>query len=330
MRYQLQVNVERWPLRQAFTIARGSKIEAEVIVVQISDGTYTGCGECVPYKRYSEDIVSVHAQIESVRAEVENGLDVEGLQTLLPAGAARNALDCALWDLRCKQQQCSIYQLLDIASVVSIPIMQTLSLDTPQAMARAAAQHPPGSMLKIKLGQGVNLDIERLAAIHAATPDTRWVLDVNEGWTLEELSNLLPELKRYPVVFLEQPVHRDNEQALAHYQGAIKFCADESFHDRSSLSDMQGLYQVVNIKLDKTGGLTEALATIKAAKSAGLEIMLGCMVCTSLGILPALLFAGMADFVDLDGAMFLATDRENGIEYVNSLINSPLYPLWGL
>ena len=297
----LAVNVERWPIAGSFTISRGSKHEAVVVVATIGQGSHSGRGECVPYARYGESVEAVLRSIEGCVGNIEAGLDREQLGALLPPGAARNALDCALWDLEAKLSGKSAAELAGVRSLHEVDTAFTISLGTPEAMAaaaRAALGHP---LLKLKLGgEG---DAERLAAVRKAVPDARLIADANEAWAPQDLERLLHAAATAGVELVEQPLPAGADAMLEGLARPVPICADESVHDRAGLEAIARRYDAVNIKLDKTGGLTEALATTAAARGLGLKIMVGCMVATSLAMAPALMLAQDADWVDLDGPL---------------------------
>jgi L-Ala-D/L-Glu epimerase len=318
--------VSRWPLAAPFAISRGAKREAEVIVVEIRDGDLVGRGECVPYGRYGESIDSVGEAIASVARNIDEGLDRDALQAALPAGAARNAVDCALWDLEAKRAQKRAWEIAGLTAPRPVITAYTISLDTPAAMAAAAraADYP---LLKLKLGAAE--DASRLRAVRAAKPDARLIVDANEGWRPEELAANFAACLEAGVEMIEQPLPADDDRALSEVARPVPVCADESVHDRASLAALAGKYDLVNIKLDKAGGLTEALALADAAARAGFGIMVGSMVGTSLGVAPALLIAGRARYVDLDGPLLLARDRPEGLRYSGAEISPPSPPLWG-
>lgn len=323
----LTVADERWPIAGAFTIARGSKTEAHVVVAQIAEAGHVGRGEAVPYARYGESVASVLAEIESVRGAMEGGADRDALQRLLPAGAARNALDCALWDLEAKRSGRRVFELAGRARLDPVKTCYTLSLAAPEAMAQAARAAARRPMLKLKIGGPDDLD--RVEAVRGAAPRARLVVDANEALSFDDLKRLAPEFARLEVKLIEQPLKAGEDGALEGYQSPVLLCADESLHTRAELADCARRYGCVNIKLDKTGGLTEALALADEARSLGLEIMAGCMVGTSLAMAPALLIAQGAAFVDLDGPLLLARDREPGLTFVGSMIEPPPPELWG-
>jgi L-alanine-DL-glutamate epimerase-like enolase superfamily enzyme len=323
----LSARIERWPIAGAFTISRGAKTEAVVVVAELSDGRHRGLGECVPYPRYGESPESVFAAIESVREALAAGLDRRGLQRALPAGAARNALDCAFWDYEAKARGMPAWQLAGLLAPRPLTTAYTISLGTPESMAQAAEGACERPLLKIKLGgEG---DPERLAAIRAAAPRSELIVDANEAWTADNLGRNLAACAEAGVTLIEQPLPAGNDDALACVHRTVAICADESVHDRASLEGLAGKYDAVNIKLDKTGGLTEALAMAREAERRGLSIMAGCMVATSLSMAPAALLAQGARVVDLDGPLLLARDRENGLHYEGSLVHPPTPELWG-
>ncbi len=327
------VRVERYPIRGGFTIARGTKREAVVVtaelIAELADGrTLRGRGECVPYARYGETIEVVLAAIADQAAGIAVGMDRAGLQGAMPAGAARNALDCAFWDLEAKIAGVPVWQLAGLAAPDPVATAFTLSLGEADAMglaARAAAQMP---LLKLKLG-GAADDIERVAAVRRNAPKARLIVDANEAWAIAQLEVLAPQLAALGVALIEQPLPAGQDQALADFHSPIPLGADESCHGIDSLAALAGRYQVVNIKLDKTGGLTEALALKAAAEAAGFGIMAGCMVSTSLAMAPAFLLAQGAAFVDLDGPLLLERDRVPGIGYDGAWMSAPPKELWG-
>jgi L-alanine-DL-glutamate epimerase-like enolase superfamily enzyme len=323
----LAIRRESWPIRGTFTISRGSKTASEVVVVELAAQGHMGRGECLPYARYGESVDSVIAVIESVRWDLTNGLDRQALQSALPAGAARNALDCAFWDLEAKRAGKDVATLAGLSALHSLTTVYTLSLDTPAAMGRAAAAEAHRPLLKLKVtGEG---DLDRVAAVHANAPKARLVVDANEGWTAEHYVAFAPELKRLGVEMIEQPLPAKADAALAGVAHPIPVCADESCHDTASLPSITGRYEMINIKLDKTGGLTEALRLRRAAEAAGLGIMVGCMIATSLAMAPAILVAQGARIVDLDGPLLLARDRDHGLRYEGSTVFPPDPALWG-
>jgi L-alanine-DL-glutamate epimerase-like enolase superfamily enzyme len=323
----LSVKVERWPIRGAFAISRGAKTEAVVVVAELGDGVARGRGECVPYARYGESIDSVVAQIESLSPQLKAGLDRLALQQALPAGAARNALDCAFWDLAAKRSGVPVHELAGVGEPQPLITAFTLSLDTPAAMADAAAQCAQRELIKVKLGAPG--DPERIAAVRAAAPKATLIVDANEGWDEENLAPNLAACARAKVSLVEQPLPATKDDALAAFAHAVPICADESAHDRDSLPALAGKYEAVNIKLDKAGGLTEALAMALEAERRGLDVMVGCMVATSLAMAPAVLLAQTARYVDLDGPLLLAADRPDGLRYRQSFVYPATPTLWG-
>lgn len=324
---RLSVAVERWPIKGEFTISRGSKREATVVVATLSDGTHMGRGECVPYARYGEGVEDVVTAIASCADALTIGLTRAGLATLLPAGAARNALDCALWDFEAKRSGQSAAELAGIGALNPVLTAYTLSLDTPEAMAAKAREASAYPLLKLKLG-GVD-DAERLAAVRQAAPHVRLIADANEAWQASETESLLAAAGTAGVELVEQPLPAGKDDILAEIARPVPVCADESVHDRASLAILAGRYDAVNIKLDKTGGLTEALLVAQEARALGFKIMVGSMVATSLAMAPALLIAQDADWVDLDGPLLLARDRVPGLTYDGAKVFPPRPELWG-
>ena len=327
MGFSLTVRTERWPIAGAFTIARGAKTQAEVVVAEVSDGVHTGRGECVPYARYGATVAAVTAAIEAMGGQLAAGLTRESLQAAMPAGAARNALDCALWDVEAKQSRRPAHVLAGLAAPRALVTAFTISLGTPQTMADAAAQAASRKLLKVKLG-GAG-DPARIAAVRTAAPNAELIVDANEAWRVDNLADNLAACAKAGVTLVEQPLPAGDDTALAQIARPIPVCADESVHDRASLASLAGKYDAVNIKLDKTGGLTEALAMAQEAERLGFSIMVGCMVATSLSMAPAMLLAQCARVVDLDGPLLLARDRENGLRYEGSLVYPPSSALWG-
>lgn len=323
----LKIDVESFPLAEVFTIARGSRTSAEVIACTIDSGTAVGRGECVPYRRYGETLESVREEIEAVRREIEAGADRMRVQHLLSAGAARNALDCALWDLEAKASGTRVAERVNAGRPTPLTTAFTISLAEPEEMAAKAraASHRP--LLKIKLG-GEN-DAARLQAVAAAAPQSRLIVDANEGWTEDNIHENLAQAVRCNVALIEQPLPAGKDAILRQIEHSVPICADESVHTRNEIAALKGLYDAVNIKLDKTGGLTEALELRKAARAAGFSIMVGCMVGTSLAMAPAMLLAQDADYVDLDGPLLLARDRQPALSYDGSLVSPPAPALWG-
>jgi len=326
---ELSVQIEHWPLGGAFTISRGSKTEAVVVTAELRDGIHRGRGECVPYARYGETPEGVVAAIEAMRPALRNGLDRAASQAAMPAGAARNALDCAYWDLNAKQTGRRVHELAGLATPKPLVTAFTISLAAPAAMAEAAERAASRPLLKVKLGGGDDDDSRRIAAVRRAAPRTRLIVDANEGWSEANLAQNLSACANAGVTLIEQPLPEGRDAALARITRPIPVCADESVHDRASLDALAGKYDAINVKLDKAGGLTEALALLAAAERRGLAIMVGCMVATSLAMAPAMLVAQRASVVDLDGPLLLANDRADGLRYNGSLMHPPEPALWG-
>ncbi len=320
---QIEVCRDVFRLAQAFTISRGSRTEANVLTASISDGAYQGWGECVPYARYGETLDSVEAQIAGLPAD----LNRDTLCSLLPAGAARNAVDCALWDLEAKRAGKRAWQLAGLSEPGAEITAYTLSLASPVEMRRQAENNAHRPLLKIKLGTPD--DMHRLEAVRAGAPKARIIVDANEGWSAEVYAELAPHLVRLGVDLVEQPLPAGDDEALIGMDRPVPVCADESCHDRASLAGLKGKYDVVNIKLDKTGGLTEALALRDAALAEGYGVMVGCMVGSSLAMAPATLVAQGASFVDLDGPLLLAEDRETPLIFDGAGVHPPNAGLWG-
>ena len=301
------VRAESWPIAGEFRIARGARGAAQVVVVELACRGRVGRGECVPYARYGESQESVRAAIESTLAGMQELPSRAWVQEALAPGAARNAIDCALWDLESKQTGQSAWELAGLGQAPApMRTMRTVSVDAPEKMAEAARSLARAQVLKVKVDGGD--DLARLRAVHESVPDAKLVVDPNEGWNETQLERWLPELAALGVVVLEQPLPADRDRALAAMRGQVPLCADESFHDRSSFAHVRGRYDLVNVKLDKAGGLTEALACMREATAQGFGTMVGCMVATSLAVAPALLLEG-ADYVDLDGPLLLERDR---------------------
>ena len=323
----LTVRSERWPIAGAFTISRGSKTEAEVVVAELTEGAICGRGECVPYARYGETIASVAAEIAGLAEDIACGLGRTDLQRALPAGAARNALDCAFIDLEAKRSGRPVHECLGLDPPRPLLTAYTISLGTPDAMAAAAAAASERPLLKVKLGgEG---DADRIAAVRRAAPRAELIVDANEGWRPENLSPHLAACAAVGVTLVEQPLPAADDAALATITRQTLVCADESVHDRASLGALAGKYDAVNIKLDKAGGLTEALALAAVAEAMGFALMVGCMVSTSLAIAPAMLVAQRARVVDLDGPLLLAKDRPHGMRYAGSILHPAERDLWG-
>jgi len=321
---EVTVEAEVFRLAQAFTISRGSRTEARVLTARVAEGGARGWGECVPYARYGETPESVAEQVRELDPE---GLTRATLLERLPAGAARNALDCALWDLEAKRTGKRVWELAGLAAPGPEITAYTLSLDTPEAMSAAAAANAHRPLLKIKLGTPD--DMPRLEAVRAGASDARIIVDANEGWSREVYADLAPHLARLGVALVEQPVPAGEDEALRGLARPVPLCADESVHDRATLGRLEGLYDMINIKLDKTGGLTEALALRAEAEARGFGIMVGCMVGSSLAMAPAVLLGQGAAVVDLDGPLLLAEDRPAPLVYDAAGVHPPTPALWG-
>lgn len=327
MQQSLSIAVERFPIAGAFTIARGSRTESVVVTATVTRQGARGRGECVPYARYGESVESVVNAIGGVRAAIEAGADRHRLQALLPAGAARNALDCALWDLDAKLSGVPAHVLAGLDRLAPVVTAYTISLGTPEVMAAAAAKAAHRPVLKIKLGgEG---DPARIHAVRNAAPDSELIVDANEAWRLETYAANMQACVQAGVVLIEQPFPAGEDAALVSLPRPIAICADESVHDRTGLAALRTRYDAINIKLDKTGGLTEALALAAEAERLGFALLVGCMVGTSLAMAPAVLLTPRARFVDLDGPLLLAQDRPEGLRYEGSVLHPADRVLWG-
>jgi L-Ala-D/L-Glu epimerase len=327
MRTALTVQRERWPIAGSFTISRGSKTVAEVVTVTLERDGISGRGECVPYARYNETVDGVVAALEAARADIERGASRADIPKLLAPKAARNALDCALWDLEAKQAGKPVWQLAGLAEPKTVVTAYTLSLDTPEAMADAAAKASARPLLKLKLGR--EGDEARLTAISRAAPKARLIVDANEGWSPALLPRMFDVCVEVGVELVEQPLPASDDDALAHIKHSVIVCADESAHGLDGFPDLKGKYDAINIKLDKTGGLTPAIALARRAEEQGMTVMVGCMLATSLAMAPAMLLTPMARVVDLDGPLLLKQDRSPGIRFDGSLMHPPPRALWG-
>lgn len=323
----LAARIERFPIAGSFTISRGAKTEAVTVVAEVSQNGLTGRGECVPYPRYGETPEATLAAIEAMQDAVAGGLTRQALQTAMPPGAARNGLDCALIDLEAKTAGLRAWSLLGRPEPKERTTAFTISLGTAEAMAAATARAAHRPLLKIKLGG--DGDAERIAAVRKAAPESELVVDANEAWTLTNLEANLAACADVGVTLVEQPLPAGRDDALAMIKRPLAVCADESVHTRKTLASLRNRYDAVNIKLDKTGGLTEALAMADAAQALGFEIMIGCMVATSLSMAPAMLVTPQARYVDLDGPLLLARDRDHALRYDDSLVYPPDASLWG-
>lgn len=317
---------ENWPLDKPFRISRGSRTETNVMVVTVTDGHHTGRGEATPIMRYNQSVDSVLTKIESLKRE--KSLARNAIQDLLPAGAARNALDCALWDVEAKISGKRAWELANVAMVPEVVTAFTISLGSPDVMAAAARANANAPILKLKLG-GDDVDLARVEAVRKAVPAARLFVDANESWSAPHYRKMVSAFKKLGVELIEQPFPADADEVLEELYHPIPVCADESCHTTVDLPRLIKRYEAINIKLDKTGGLTEALLLAERARESGFKLLIGCMVCTSLGIAPARILASAADYVDLDGPLLLARDRDHGIPYQNGRIGIPPRELWG-
>jgi len=322
----LDAQEQSWPLDKPFRISRGARTEARVVVVTVTDGQHIGRGEAVPIRRYNQSPASVLAQIESIKSR--QCLDRQQIQKLLPAGAARNALDCAFWDLEAKISGKRAWELANIPLAPEVKTSFTISLDTPAAMAAVAKVHATAPILKLKLG-GDDPDLARVKAVREAAPAARLLIDANESWTSDHYCKVAPALCQFGIELIEQPFPADADEVLETLDHPIPVCVDEGCHTTADLPRLKNRYEMVNIKLDKSGGLTEAMLLTERAREAGFKLLIGCMVCTSLGIAPARLLASAADYVDLDGPLLLAGDRHHAVSYDNGRIGIPPRELWG-
>jgi L-alanine-DL-glutamate epimerase-like enolase superfamily enzyme len=322
----IEAREEVWPLKQVFRISRGSRTEAQVVVVTVGDGQYVGRGEGVPIKRYNQTCASVITQIDSIKGE--RILNRQILQQLLPAGAARNALDCALWDLEAKCSGKRAWELANIPMVSEVDTSFTISLDSPEKMAASARANSIRPILKLKLG-GDELDLQRVEAVHEGAPAARLFIDANESWSPEHYRRIVPALTELGVELIEQPFSADADEVLEALDHPVSVCADESCHTTVDLHRLKNRYEVINVKLDKTGGLTEGLRLYQCARESGFKLLIGCMVGTSLSMAPARLLASGAEWVDLDGPLLLARDCDHALPYQNGRIGIPPRELWG-
>jgi L-alanine-DL-glutamate epimerase-like enolase superfamily enzyme len=324
MTLQIRASVEKWPIDGSFVISRGARTQAEVVVAEISDGTHTGRGECVPYARYSETVDGVISAIEAARLE---GTDRQALQAVMTPGAARNALDCALWDLHAKQTGIRVAAACGYSHAHPVETAYTLSLGTPDSMAEAARSSTHRPLLKLKLGG--DGDAERIRAVRAAAPEARIVVDANEAWTADNCIANLRACADARIALIEQPLKAGEDELLRDIPHVAPICADESVHVAADLDRLTGKYDAVNVKLDKAGGLTEALKLAKEARERGYLVMVGCMLGTSLAMAPAVILAQDADIVDLDGPLLLARDRSPALKYDGAMVHPPEAALWG-
>ncbi|MEE3232763.1 MAG: N-acetyl-D-Glu racemase DgcA [Candidatus Latescibacterota bacterium] len=324
---KLTVHRESWPLSKIFSISRGQKQNADVVICTLRENDFEGRGECVPYPRYGESVEQTIQTIKDIRPHIESGLDFYTLQYLLPAGAARNAVDCALWDLRAKQAKKSTYELAHINIPKPVETAYTISLDTPRKMGKDALANSHRPLLKLKLDG--KRDLERVAAVREHAPTSTLIVDANEGWHEKDVLPMAAKLAQLGVALLEQPLPSGKDEILENIARPLPFCADESCHTSHNLEQLVARYDCVNIKLDKTGGLTEALLLLKRAQEYSLDIMVGCMVSTSLSIAPATLLTASAKYVDLDGPLLLKHDRSDGLYYEDSILFPNFDSLWG-
>jgi L-alanine-DL-glutamate epimerase-like enolase superfamily enzyme len=326
---ELNVEIESWPIRGVFRISRGARTEAQVVVVTIRDGDVIARGESAPNARYNEDVESVSAEIRDAAGAIGDGITREELLGAMHAGAARNALDCALWDLEAKLTGTPIWQLAGLSGPIqSVVTAYTLSVDSPEAMGRAAAENASRPLLKLKM-TGDGADLDRVARIHENAPNARLIVDANEAWSVEFYLEIAAKLGALGVEMIEQPLPAGDDEGLRGIDRPLMLCADESCHDSASLDALVGKYDRINIKLDKTGGLTEALKLKAAAEAKGMGIMVGCMIGTSLSMAPGMVVAQGAQVVDLDAPLLLTKDREPGLLYTGSTISPPERELWG-
>jgi L-alanine-DL-glutamate epimerase-like enolase superfamily enzyme len=324
----MRVDTESWVYKRPFRVSRGAEVALDVVVVTLTDSDgCAGRGEAAGVDYHGESTALLCAQLDSVRPAIEGGMDFAALAALLPAGGARNAVDCALWDLRAKQRKVTVWELADIPNPRRLTTSITLGIDTDEAVVRGALAHSGWPLIKVKVDGERHLDTVRL--VHAACPEAGLIVDPNQAWSCDLLNRLAPEMKSLGVVLIEQPVPCGEDETLRGYSGAIRLAADESVSDRADLAAVRDLYQMINVKLDKTGGLTEALALAREARALGLQVMVGCMAGTSLAMAPGMVVGQLAEFVDLDGPLLHSKDREHGIAYDRGLMNLPLAALWG-
>ena len=324
---KLSVREDVFPIAGGFTISRGTRTESRVVTVEVERDGVRGWAECYPYARYDETVASVIAQIEAMAPALADGMDRMALQDAMPAGAARNGLDCALWDFEAKAAGARVWEVAGLPAPGPVITAYTLSLADPDVMRAKAAENAHRPLLKIKLG-GAG-DIERLRAVREGAPDAKIIVDANEGWDAETYARIAPVVLELGVAMVEQPLPAGDDGALAGIERPLPVCADEACHDRASLPGIAGKYDMINIKLDKTGGLTEALALKAEAEAKGLKIMVGCMIGSSLGMAPGVLVAQGAEVTDLDGPLLLAEDRPHGLRYDAAGVHPPDANLWG-
>ena len=328
MGIKVNINRESWPLGSEFRISRGSRKVSEILTVSIAEDNLTGRGECFPYARYKETLNSVEKQITEIIFELNQNPCREHLRQLLPPGAARNAVDCALWDLEAKRANCRAWELAGLSPPEPLTTVYTLGVDEPEKMGELAFENSNRPILKLKM-TGDGRDFDRVERIHSNAPNAKLVVDANEGWTIQQYLEYAPRFKELGVMMIEQPLPADQDSQLSSIPHPVAVCADESCHDTSTLEGLVGKYEMINIKLDKTGGLTEALELKEAASNLGFQIMVGCMIGTSLAMAPGLVVGQGASVVDLDGPLLLKDDREHSLEFIGSTINIPSSSLWG-
>lgn len=324
---RLSVQIERHAVDGRFTIARGSKTHVDVVVARVDDRSASGRGEGTPIYYMGDTAERAAAQLEAVAPAIAGGAARCDLPHLLPAGCARNALDAALWDLEAKQSGVRVWQRLGLPQPLPLLTAFTISLGEPGEMELAARAATHRELLKVKLGG--DGDVDRVAAVRRAAPDARLIVDANEAWGSLDIEAMAHALLPYRVELIEQPVPQGEDALLDRVRSPIPLCADESLHDRATLDAVVGRYRLINIKLDKCGGLTEALALVHAARLRGLDIMTGCMLSTSLAIAPAFLVAMHGQYADLDGPLLLATDRTPAMQFSGSDVAPPPPELWG-
>jgi L-alanine-DL-glutamate epimerase-like enolase superfamily enzyme len=316
------------PLAQVFRISRGAKTSAEVIVVVISDGNKVGWGEAVPYGHYGETIESVSKQLKALSTQQISIENHSNLSKMLPAGSARNALDCAMWDLKAQLESKTVNELINHPSISSCITAQTISVDTTSAMQASARKLNNPPLVKVKLD--ADSVVDKMQAISDVCPNSRFIIDANEGWSIDVLDNIMKPLQNCNVVLIEQPLPASRDDELKDFDSPIPICADESVHVSNDLQSLRHKYDAINIKLDKTGGLSEAIHILRHARELDFQIMIGCMVGSSLGMAPAYTLCGFADFVDLDGPLLVAKDRQNGFTFENGIMSSMPPKLWGM
>ncbi len=323
----LIINTETWPLIKPFSISRGTKTEANLLVVEITEGSHVGRGESVPYARYGETMEGVRAQVESCKKAIEEGVPRDNVSSLLEPGAGRNALDAALWDLEAKLTGQLVWKIAKLPKPTPVITAQTIPIGEESIMGLHAQELSLAPLIKVKLdAEDV---ISRMYAVREAAPGSRLIVDANEAWGLDLLAEVAPVLDELGVEMIEQPLPAGGDAVLANYKSPVPLCADEACHTVDDLTKIGERYDMVNIKLDKTGGLTEALNLAHGAERAGLKIMVGCMVATSLAMAPATMLASFAEFVDLDGPLLLKEDRGNGLVFRHGYVHPPSPALWG-